>query len=125
MDLKNSFTYHSPFGSQPARYEALRAKAYELARMINDICPASAEATLAIRKVEEAVMWANKSIACNEINAPVDPRAIGISDEDKRKEALRLDEFLQKRKEAMIAEYEGRVIEIKSSSTDGGKWGKE
>lgn len=87
MNLKDSFTYHRPFGNQPERYEALRAKAYELARMIQDCCPPSAETTLAIRKVEESIMWANKSIACNETEP--DPRAIGMSDEEKKREALR------------------------------------
>ena len=34
-------------------------------------------------------MWANKSIACNETEP--DPRAIGMSDEEKKREALRRD----------------------------------
>ena len=65
MDIEQSFTYHPPKEGQPEIYQELRAKAKELALLIEDKCPPSAETTLAIRKVEEAVMWANKSIACN------------------------------------------------------------
>ena len=66
IDLEASFTYHRPHGDQPQRYEALRAKAKELAEIIVELCPGSAETTLAIRQVENDVMWANKSIAVNE-----------------------------------------------------------
>ena len=46
--FENTYTYHAPKGDQTARYEKLRAKARELA------------------KVEEATMWANAAIARNE-----------------------------------------------------------
>ena len=64
--IENSFTYHAPKDGQADIYEKLRAKAKELAEMINSVCPDSREKSLAITKTEEAVMWANKAIACNE-----------------------------------------------------------
>lgn len=66
VDLENRFTYHAPKPGQAERYVAIRAKAFELAQLISETGPASAEQTLAIRKVEEAVMWANANIARNE-----------------------------------------------------------
>lgn len=65
-DLMKRFTYHAPTGHQPARYEELRNEARLLAVTINDVCPESWEKSLAITKLEEAIMWANASIARNE-----------------------------------------------------------
>lgn len=64
--IDNSFTYHAPKDTQPARYELLRRKARELAIEIVDKTPPSREQSLAITKLEECIMWANKAIACNE-----------------------------------------------------------
>lgn len=64
--LDNSFTYHPPKPDQIPRYEALRNKARELAIEFMELVPTSREKSLAITKLEEAVMWANKGIACNE-----------------------------------------------------------
>ena len=66
LPLANRFTYHPPKGTQLDRYAAVRTKAFELATFIEENCPASRERTLAIGKIEEAVMWANASIARNE-----------------------------------------------------------
>jgi hypothetical protein len=60
------FTYHSPFGDQPQRYVNIREHARDLALIIVRDCPASPERTLALRKLQEAVMFANASIAINE-----------------------------------------------------------
>lgn len=60
------FKYHSPKEGQSKKYEQLRDKAKELAWMIEDMCPESREKSLAITKLEEAVMWANSSIARRE-----------------------------------------------------------
>ncbi len=64
--LNSIYTYHAPTGDQPKRYEAIRAKARELAELIEASCPDSREKSLANTKLEEAVMWANASIARNE-----------------------------------------------------------
>ena len=65
-DLENIYTYHSPKDTQPERYERIRYKAKMLAAFINEKCPDSREKSLAMTKLEEAVMWANASIARNE-----------------------------------------------------------
>lgn len=65
-DLKKRFTYHAPKGDQPKKYEQIRAAAFELSLLLNDLCPESREKSLAITHLEDAVMWANASIARNE-----------------------------------------------------------
>lgn len=63
--LENSFTYHAPKEGQTEKYIFLRDKAKELAYNIYCECPESREKSLAITKLEECIMWANKAIACN------------------------------------------------------------
>lgn len=62
----NNFTYHPPKGTQAQRYEEIRGAAAQLSDMFLRECPPSRERSLAITKLEEAVMWANASIARNE-----------------------------------------------------------
>jgi len=64
--LDQRFTYHSPKEDQPERYEKIRNRGRKFADLINEFCPESREKSLAITKLEEAVMWANASIARNE-----------------------------------------------------------
>lgn len=64
--IEKSFKYHPPFGDQPERYIELRDKARDLALLIGHYTPRSREQSLALTKLEEAVMWANASIARNE-----------------------------------------------------------
>jgi len=64
--LANSFTYHTVKEGQSERYVALRGRAQTLATEIYMFVPPSRERSLAITKLEEAIMWANKGIACNE-----------------------------------------------------------
>lgn len=65
-DLDNRFTYHAPHGTQADRYTQMRAAGLEFARLIDQLTPASREQSLALTKVDEAVMWANAAIARNE-----------------------------------------------------------
>lgn len=65
-DLEVRFTYHAPKGNQQKRYVELRATAKELAEKIVTRCPPSRERSLALTNLEQAVMWANASIARNE-----------------------------------------------------------
>ena len=62
--IENWFTYHKPEGNDPERYQAIRDKAKELAKVIAENTPFCADQTVAIRKIREAVMVANQSIAC-------------------------------------------------------------
>ena len=64
--IENNFTYHKPFGNQPERYEAIRAKAKELAETLVALCPESRELSIALTELETSVMYANASIARNE-----------------------------------------------------------
>ena len=63
--LQNWFTYHSPQPGQQEKYLAIRESGLAFARTIVESTPASADQTAAVRKVREAVMTANQSIACN------------------------------------------------------------
>jgi len=65
-EIENNFKYHKPTQSQQERYVSLREKAKELAYLIGNYCPQSREKSLAFTKLEEAIMWANASIARNE-----------------------------------------------------------
>lgn len=64
--LDNNFKYHPPKGDQQDRYEQIRAGGREMAGYITKLTPPSREQSLALTKLEEAVMWANASIARNE-----------------------------------------------------------
>ena len=65
-ELANRFTYHSPSGNQPARYELIRERAREFAQIIDHNTPESREQSLAFTALEEAVFWANAAIARRE-----------------------------------------------------------
>ncbi|HSS39847.1 MAG TPA: hypothetical protein VLT58_13865 [Polyangia bacterium] len=65
-DIANRFTYHPPFGDQPARYERIRAAGLDLAGILSELCPTSRELSLALTNLDQVVMWANASIARNE-----------------------------------------------------------
>ena len=62
--IQNWFTYHKPDEDDIGKYHAIRESALDLARIIDDVCPDCADKSAAIRKVREAVMTANASIAC-------------------------------------------------------------
>jgi len=62
-EIETRFTYHPPQEGQPERYEKLRDEAKQFAHFINSMCPDSREKSLAITKLEEAIMWANAAIA--------------------------------------------------------------
>jgi hypothetical protein len=66
LDIERTFTYHAPKGDQPARYVELQSRARQMALAIIEWCPESREKSIALTKLEEVSMWANKSIAVNE-----------------------------------------------------------
>ena len=60
------FSGYNVNDDQRIRMEGVRAKAMLLAMEICGSCPEGRERSLAITKLEEAVFWANASIARNE-----------------------------------------------------------
>ena len=63
MNFDNIYKYHAPKEGQQEKYEAIRAKAKELAQLIEAECPESRERSVAFTHLETAVMWANAAIA--------------------------------------------------------------
>lgn len=65
-ELTKRFTYHAPKGNQLERYAKMREWGLHVASFIQENCPDSREKSLAITNLEQAIMWANASIARNE-----------------------------------------------------------
>jgi hypothetical protein len=63
-EIENWFTYHTPSEVDIVAYKLIRDKAKELAMVIVNNTPPSADQTMAIRKLRECVNVANSSIAC-------------------------------------------------------------
>lgn len=63
--IENNFKYHTPKEGQPEIYTEIREKAKELAYLVESKVPNSREKSLAMTKLEEAVMWANAGVARN------------------------------------------------------------
>ena len=64
-DLENRFMYHMAEGEQPLKYAAIRGQCLELAKMIAALCSESRERSIAFTHLEEAMFWANASVARN------------------------------------------------------------
>lgn len=60
--LERSLTNISPDAEQVERIEALRGDAKKLGRFIIEACPDTRERSLALTHLEDATMWAVKSI---------------------------------------------------------------
>ena len=63
--LENNFTYHVLKKGQSEKYEKLREKAKELAYLIEELCPASRERSVAMTWLESSIFWTNAAIARN------------------------------------------------------------
>jgi hypothetical protein len=61
--IMDDFTYHAPKGNQPGQYEEIRTAGKKFALLVAQLCPNSREQSLALTKIEEAVMWANAGVA--------------------------------------------------------------
>lgn len=68
FELENRFSYHPPKDTQPLKYAHIREIVHKVAAEFQHICPESRERSIAITKLEEAVMWANAAIARNSSN---------------------------------------------------------
>jgi hypothetical protein len=62
-DLKNRFTYHTPTVGMPEKFKQMRKEAFNLSSLIDTYVPEGREKSLAITKLEEAIMWANAGLA--------------------------------------------------------------
>ena len=62
--LTNWFTYHSPSLEELPKYQAIRDAGLNLAKVIVENTPASADQSAAIRYARNAVFTANAAIAC-------------------------------------------------------------
>lgn len=65
-ELDNNYKYHTATSAHKAKYNTIRSEARALAQIIEDLCPDGREKSLAHTKLEEAMMWANASIARND-----------------------------------------------------------
>jgi len=62
--IEINFKYHAPRNEgEKAFYEEYREQAREMALFLNRMARFQPETTLALRKLEEAVMWGNASVA--------------------------------------------------------------
>lgn len=62
--IENDFRYHPPQGpDQTERYNKIRAVARGYAHELVELCPPSRELSLALTKLDEAVMHANSAVA--------------------------------------------------------------
>lgn len=62
-DLENRFRHHPPTGEKVDKHYQLREKSLELAELIAELCPESRERSLSFTNLEQALFWANASIA--------------------------------------------------------------
>lgn len=64
-DISNSFGFHPGTQDVTALYKEIRNAFESVAQFINQSCPDSRELSLAITNLEQAQMWAIKSVAVN------------------------------------------------------------
>ncbi len=62
-EIDNRFEYHTPNEEQQKKYVALRLMGKIFAESVCRMVPSSREQSLALTKIEEAVMFANAGIA--------------------------------------------------------------
>lgn len=63
-DLEHRFAFHAaPTEEKRNLHTSMRQACYEVARTIDEKAPDGREKSLAITKLEEAMMWANAAVA--------------------------------------------------------------
>lgn len=63
QQLEDIFSYHAPTPDQLPKYEAVNKAFLECAKVVNEIAPDGAGKTVAIRKLSDARMACNASVA--------------------------------------------------------------
>jgi hypothetical protein len=66
-ELIKRFTYHEPTPEKIDTFRDIRQAGFNLVEILNKVLPDSREKSLAITNIEQAVMWANASLARNKI----------------------------------------------------------
>ncbi len=61
--LEYNFVHRSPTKEQIKNYDTIRESFKEIATLISEICPESREKTESLVNLEQAMFWANASIA--------------------------------------------------------------
>lgn len=61
--IENDFKYHAPTEDKVEAHELIRSLGKSFAKDLVIECPTGRELSMALTKLEEAVMWANASIA--------------------------------------------------------------
>lgn len=62
-DIDNRFAFHAADTVKREQHAAIRDACKGAAQEITKLCPASRETSLAITKLEEAMMWGNAALA--------------------------------------------------------------
>ena len=72
--LQNNFVYHAPTPEAREKFTLLRTHFLGMAAAVDVLCPDSREKSLAMTKIEEAMMWANAAIARKECPPEAPPQ---------------------------------------------------
>lgn len=62
-DIENRFTYHPPSEERVVKHIQIREHGKAIVELLNEMVPDGREKSLAITKIEEAIMWANAGLA--------------------------------------------------------------
>jgi hypothetical protein len=63
LDILNRFGYHSPTEVTGAQHQMIREEFITLAHFLNETLPEGRAKSVALTELENAAMWANKSVA--------------------------------------------------------------
>lgn len=69
-DIENRFKYHAPTEEAKLLHEGVRDSIKGVAMMVMEMLPECREKSLALTKLEEAMLWANAAIARNHSRLP-------------------------------------------------------
>jgi hypothetical protein len=65
MDIEHTFKYHAPTPEKRQKHEMIREQYKNLAHLLNNALTDGREKSKAITDLQQSMMWANASIACN------------------------------------------------------------
>lgn len=76
VDLERLFLYHQPGPAAQWRHAAINSEMLATARKLCGLMPPCRERSVMLTKLQEARMWANAAVACNqEMLIPREPAA--------------------------------------------------